>query len=189
MNPRKLGIGAVTVAVFAAGLWSGIGSAGWLTADAQEAAVGLTATLGAAKEIPKPNGVKANAGGSFAAGLTRQGTRGTLSWRLTFRGLTGKAAAAHIHLARPGKAGPVAVPLCGPCRSGARGTAKVNARTVAALLGGGAYVNVHTAKNLAGEIRGQIQRGGTAPPPPTTTTPTAPQPPPPPPPPPTYTYP
>jgi hypothetical protein len=167
MNLRKLGIGAVTVAVFAMGLGSGIGSAGWLSTEAQ--AIGLTATLGAAKEVPKPTGVRASAGGSFAAGLTRNGTRGTLSWRLTFRGLTGKAVAAHVHLARAGKAGPVAVPLCGPCRSGARGTAKVNARTVTALLGRGAYVNVHTAKNPAGEIRGQVRKGGRVVPPPTTT--------------------
>jgi hypothetical protein len=31
-------------------------------------------------------------------------------------------------------------------------------------------VNVHTVKNQAGEIRGQIRKGGTALPPPTTTT-------------------
>jgi hypothetical protein len=45
----------------------------------------------------------------------------------------------------------------------------VSARTVAALLGGGAYVNVHTARNPAGEIRGQIGRT-VKPPPPTSTT-------------------
>lgn len=168
MNLRKLGIGVLTAAVFATGLWSGIGSAGWLSTDAQ--VVALTATLSAAKEVPKPTGVTASARGSFAAGLTRRGTGGTLSWRITFRGLTGKAAAAHVHLAKPGKAGPVAAGLCGPCRSGARGTAKVNARTVAALLAGGAYVNVHTAKNPAGEIRGQVRKGGNAPPPIGTTT-------------------
>jgi hypothetical protein len=169
MNVRKLGIGAATAAVFAAGLWSGIGTAGWLGAGADAQAVGLTATLGAAKEVPKPTGVGRSARGTFAAGLTRKGTGGTLSWRLTFRGLAGRASAAHIHRAKPGVAGPVAVPLCGPCRSGARGTAKVKARTVTALLGGGAYVNVHTARNPAGEIRGQIRKGGKALPPPTTT--------------------
>src|SRR5918996_4392270 len=167
MNLRKLGMGAAAAAVFAAGLWSGIGSAGWLGA---EQAVGLTATLRAAQAVPKPTGVRASARGSFAAGLTRKGTRRTLSWRLTFRGLTGRATAAHIHLAKAGVAGPVAVPLCGPCRSGVRGTAKLKARTVTALLGGRAYVNVHTAKNPAGEIRGQIRKGGKALQPPTGTT-------------------
>jgi hypothetical protein len=169
MKLRTIGVVIATTAVFAAGLWAGIGTAGW-GADAQ--AVGLTATLSAAKEVPKPTGVRTNARGTFSAGLTRTGTRGTLSWRLTFRGLTGAAGAAHIHLARPGVAGPVAVPLCGPCRSGVRGTAKLKARTVAALLAGRAYVNVHTTKNPAGEIRGQIRKGGTpvAPPGGTTTT-------------------
>ena len=169
MKLSRLGAGALTATVFAVGLWSGVGSASWLNKDDAQA-VGLTSALTGAKEVPKPQGVSASAGGSFAGGLTRKGTGGTLAWRLTFHGLTGKAIAAHIHLAKPGKAGGVAVPLCGPCRSGVRGTAKVNAHTMAALLGGGAYVNVHTVKNPAGEIRGQIRKGGTALPPPTTTT-------------------
>ena len=181
MHLRKLGIGTATAAVFVAGLWAGIGTAGW-GADAQ--AVGYTAALGTAKEVPKPTGVRANAGGTFSAGLTRKGAGGTLAWRLTFRNLTGAASAAHIHLAKAGVAGPVAVPLCGPCRSGVRGTSKLNARTVTSLLGGGAYVNVHTAKNAAGEIRGQIRKGGKAVQPPggggtttgTTTTTTYPEP-------------
>jgi hypothetical protein len=77
---------------------------------------------------------------------------------LTFRGLTGPASAAHVHLGRPGKAGPVAVPLCGPCRSGARGTTRIAGGAITALLRGGAYVNVHTARNPAGEIRGQLKK-------------------------------
>jgi hypothetical protein len=167
MNLRTLGMGVVGVALFATGLWAGIGSAGWLSTDAT--AIGLKATLSPAREVPRPTGVGAGARGSFSAGLTRTGTGGRLSWRLTFRGLTGRAIAAHIHLAKPGKAGPVVVPLCGPCRSGVRKTARVNARTVRALLNGGAYANVHTAKNPAGEIRGQIRKGGAALPPTTTT--------------------
>jgi hypothetical protein len=159
VNLRKLGgIGAVTAAVFAAGLWAGVGSAGWLGSGADP--VNLKATLGAGQEVPKPTGVGRNASGSFAASLTRNGSRGTVAWRLTFRGLTGRATAAHVHLGRPGVAGNVAVPLCAPCRSGAKGTARVNARTMNALLGAGAYVNVHTARNAAGEIRGQIRKGG-----------------------------
>lgn len=157
MYLRRIGIGAVTVAVFAAGLLSGIGTAGW---SSTEAAVGLTASLGAAAEVPKPSGVGARARGSFVAGLTRKGPGGTLAWRLTFRGLTGKAGAAHVHFGKPGKAGGVAVPLCGPCRSGVRGTSSVNARTVRALLAGTAYVNIHTAENAAGEIRGQVKKSG-----------------------------
>jgi hypothetical protein len=167
MKMRKLGIGVVTAAVFVAGLWAGIGSAGWL-ADSQ--ATGFTARLGAAAEVPKPNGVAPGATGTFTAGLTRRGAAGTLAWKVTFRSLTGRATAAHIHLAKAGAAGPVAVPLCGPCRSGARGSARLKAATVTALLAGRTYVNVHTARNPAGEIRGQIKKGGKPVAPPTTST-------------------
>jgi len=170
MSKRTLGVGAVVVALFVMGLWSGIGSARWLSPDSD--AIALTAALAPGKEVPKPAGVKAGAGGTFAAGLTRKAAGGTLAWRLTFHGLTGRAIAAHVHMGKAGKAGAIAVGLCGPCRSGQRGAAKVNARTVTALLGGLAYVNVHTQKNGAGEIRGQVRKGGkgVAPPTPTTTT-------------------
>ena len=117
-------------------------------------AVQLAATLNARQEVPK-QAVKAPAAtGSFTGRLT--GTK--LTWSLSFRKLTGPATAAHIHLGRPGKAGPVAVPLCGPCVSGAKGSATLTAAQVKAVLGGGTYVNVHTAKNPAGEIRGPLRK-------------------------------
>lgn len=165
---RRLGVGAVVLALLVAGIWSGIGSARWLGADA--GAIALKATLSPGKEVPKPTGAKAGAGGLFSAGVTRKATGGTLAWRLTFHGLTGRAIAAHVHMGKPGVAGPIAVALCGPCRSGQRGSAKVNARTVTALLAGRAYVNVHTTKNPGGEIRGQVVKGGQAVVPPPTTT-------------------
>ena len=55
-----------------------------------------------------------------------------------------------------GKAGPVIVPLCAPCRSGASGRATVDESVLNALESGRTYVNVHTRKNPAGEIRGQL---------------------------------
>jgi hypothetical protein len=115
----------------------------------------LTASLNSSQEVPKPSGVAARARGTFTGTLST-GANPRLSWRLTFRGLTGRAAQAHVHLGRPGKAGPVAVTLCGPCQSGAKGTAPVTAAVRKALLNGTAYVNVHTARNGAGEIRGQV---------------------------------
>ena len=90
--------------------------------------------------------------------VSGSGTSGAIAWRLTFSRLTGRAVAAHVHIGARGRAGGVALPLCGPCRSGARGTATVNAALLAALEAGRAYVNVHTRQNPAGEIRGQLPR-------------------------------
>lgn len=114
----------------------------------------LAASLNARQEAPKQTVKAPRATGVFAGTLT--GKR--LTWSLVFRKLTGPAAAAHIHLGRPGKAGPVAVPLCGPCRSGMKGSATLTSAQVKAVLSGGAYVNVHTAKNPNGEIRGPIRK-------------------------------
>jgi hypothetical protein len=112
--------------------------------------------LRAAQERPKPKGSVRRAKGTFTATITRSGTTGVIAWRLTFSKLTGRATAAHIHSGVRGKAGPVIVSLCAPCRSGARGRATVDASVLDALQAGRAYVNVHTRKNLLGEIRGQI---------------------------------
>jgi hypothetical protein len=141
----------VAVALAAIGLFV----AGLALAASGSTSTRLTARLAAGAETPRPKGAS-HASGIFTATLTGS----SVSWRLTFSRLTGKALAAHIHLGRPGVSGPVAVPLCGPCVTGAHGTKKVNAKVRAALLSGGAYVNVHTAKNPAGEIRGQVAGGG-----------------------------
>jgi len=122
------------------------------SATTSRATVQLTATLNNAQEVPKPDADEG--AGRFTGTLTGR----TLKWKLTFRHLTGSAAAAHIHLGKRGKAGPVAVSLCGPCRSGVHGKTKVAANVAKALKTRGAYVNVHTAKNPDGEVRGQIRK-------------------------------
>lgn len=113
-------------------------------------------TLRASQERPRPKGKVARATGTFSATLTRSGDTGVIAWRLTFGKLTGKAVAAHIHSGVRGKAGPVIVPLCAPCKSGRSGRATVSASVLSALESGRGYVNVHTKKNAAGEIRGQV---------------------------------
>ena len=45
--------------------------------------------------------------------------------------------AAHIHIGKPGKAGPVALALCGPCRSGQKGTGLLTHAQFAKLESGG----------------------------------------------------
>ena len=117
----------------------------------------ISTTLSARQEVPKPKGNVKRATGSFTATVTKLGSTGTIAWRLRFSKLTGRAVAAHIHVGRVGRAGPVAVALCGPCRNGQRGTANLTAATLAALETSRAYVNIHTPKNPGGEIRGQIR--------------------------------
>jgi CHRD domain len=113
----------------------------------------LSAKLTAGQEVPKPKGAS-GATGAFTGTLVGR----KLTWKVTYRSLTGKAMQAHIHMGRPGKSGNVLVPLCPPgCRSGMHGTKTISAAIARAIKRGGTYVNVHTARNPAGEIRGQVK--------------------------------
>ena len=118
----------------------------------------LTANLTARSEVPKPTALPRGATGRFTGRTVElQNDRARLTWRLTFSKLSGRALQAHVHSGRAGKAGNVMVALCAPCRSGQRGTATITHAQVRAIAAGRAYVNVHTAKNAAGEIRGQLR--------------------------------
>ena len=145
MKPIKL------VAVFAALAIACVALAGAAGA-APTAGTKVSAKLTVKAEVPAPKGGKGT--GSFTGTLT--GSK--LVWKLTWTTLSGPANAAHIHLGKAGKAGNVVVPLCAgaTCKSGVHGTVTLKAAVLKALKSGGTYVNVHTAKNAAGEIRGQI---------------------------------
>ena len=158
MSMQLRHVRGLALAAAAAALALGLALAAAAAADArgQATAIGLIATMNAPSEVPAPAGDVSGARGAFTATATQSGTGATLQWQMTFTGLTGPGTAAHIHVATRGQAGPVAVPLCGPCTSPASGTATVDATVLAALQSGGAYVNVHTDTNKAGEIRGQV---------------------------------
>lgn len=118
--------------------------------------------------------------GVFSAKILADGT--TLSYTLTYTGLTGTMAA-HIHLGERGTNGGVIAFLCGgggkpacPTSSGTvSGTitaadiigpstqglsAGQFANFLTALRAGATYVNVHTTAFPGGEIRGQITHSG-----------------------------
>jgi hypothetical protein len=118
------------------------------------------AKLTAKAEVPAPKGAPAAAKGSFTGDYVENSKGAVLTWKLSFSGLSGPGTAAHIHMGKPGVAGPVIVPLCGPCKASQSGKATISKSVIAALEGGKAYVNVHTAKNAAGEIRGQVKVSG-----------------------------
>ena len=115
-----------------------------------------TAALSSGQEVPKQVVKMAAAHGQFKGTLTGN----KLKWKLTYAHLTGPAMAAHIHLGAKGKSGNVVVPLCPPtCKSGLTGTATLTPALLTAFKKHLLYVNVHTAKNPAGEIRGQLTVG------------------------------
>ena len=143
-------IGAVAVIALA--------FAGFAFAAAQGDSYGVSASLKASSEVPKPSGVPAGATGKFTGtAVELANNKARITWKLTFSHLSGQAIAAHIHIGKAGKAGPVALALCGPCRSGQKGKGTLTHAQLAKLEAGSAYVNVHTQKNAGGEIRGQIK--------------------------------
>jgi hypothetical protein len=119
----------------------------------------VSASLTSAADVPKPVGAP-NAKGSFSGTYVENAKGAKLTWKLSYSGLTGPPMAAHIHKGKPGVSGPVTVPLCGPCTSGMTGSAQISKAVITSLEAGGAYVNVHTAKNPGGEVRGQVKVKG-----------------------------
>jgi hypothetical protein len=146
MKPTKLAT-AISVLSVASVALAGVAGAAPMSTK-------VSAKLTAKAEIPVQVVKNTKGTGSFTGTLNGR----KLVWKLTFGKLTGPALAAHIHMGKAGKAGNVVVPLCAgtKCKSGVHGTATLTAAVLKAVKNGGAYVNVHTAKNPNGEIRGQI---------------------------------
>src|SRR5258708_40003769 len=82
-----------------------------------------------------------------------------MTWTLTYSGLSAPATAAHFHgPAEPGKNAGVKVPIPNATASPAQGSATLPDEQAADLMAGQYYVNVHTAANPGGEIRGQVAK-------------------------------
>ena len=110
------------------------------------------ATLNA-QNNPTPNDSK----GTGTAEVTYDTTSKMLTWTVNFDGLTGPSTAAHFHgPAAPGANAGVALLIGNNPTSPAKGTATLTDAQAADLMGGRWYVNIHTAANRGGEIRGQV---------------------------------
>ena len=113
----------------------------------------MKATLDGKSEVP-PN----TSAGTGTADIDYDPASKKLSWKLTYSGLSGPVTAAHFHgPAAAGANAGVKVPIPNTA-SGSEGSATLNDEQAADLVGGKYYVNVHTAANPGGEIRGQVMK-------------------------------
>jgi hypothetical protein len=114
----------------------------------------MKAALDAKSETP-PN----TSAGKGTADIDYDAASKKLSWKLTYSGLTGPVTAAHFHgPAEPGKNAGVAVAIPNASTSPVEGSATLTDAQAADLEAGKYYVNIHTAANPGGEIRGQVTK-------------------------------
>ena len=112
------------------------------------------ATLDGKSEVPANTSA-----GKGAAEIDYDAATKKMTYKLTYSGLSGPATAAHFH--GPAAAGAnagvkVAIPNAGT--SPVEGSATLTDAQAADLAAGKYYVNVHTAANPGGEIRGQVMK-------------------------------
>ena len=112
---------------------------------------GVQVTLSGANEVPPVN-TSASGSGTILVGDDK-----SVSGSVSTTGIAGMAA--HIHTGATGKNGPVAI---GMTKNGDNGWvipagAKFTDAQYEAYKAGDTYVNVHSAANKAGEIRGQLR--------------------------------
>jgi len=134
--------------------WLGLGFlvAFLLCGVARAAQITFKADLSGTNQVPPV----ATAGKGMAT-ATLDTTTKTLTWIVDYSGLSGPATAAHIHgPADPGANAGVVVPFTGDLASPIKGSAVLTDAQIAQLEAGKWYVNIHTAANKGGEIRGQL---------------------------------
>ena len=112
----------------------------------------LRATLTGANEVPATS----STGTGRVDAILDQHTH-VLTWTVTYDGLTGPVKAGHFHgPAAVGANAPVALAFSGSMESPIKGMATLTDAQAADVLAGKWYVNLHTAANPKGEIRGQV---------------------------------
>jgi hypothetical protein len=135
---------SLLAAVFTAGLLSA----------ASAATLNFGATMNAASEVPP----KTSAGTGDMLGSLNTATK-EFTYTVTFSNLTGPATMAHFHgPAKPGANAGVVVPLGNNPTSPIHGSKTLTDDQIKQLESGMWYVNVHTAANPGGEIRGQVMQ-------------------------------
>ena len=129
-------------------------AAGLLSTAAQAEMKDFHAALNGAAEVPTHS-----VPGTGKATATLDTATKTLTYSITYDGLTGAATGAHFHgPALAGANAGVVVPFK-TAASPIHGSVVLTDPQIADLAAGKWYANVHTAANPGGEIRGQIMSG------------------------------
>jgi len=133
----RLVLGAIVAVLFGCASMSGDNS--------------IKVTLSGAEEVP-PVSTKATGSGTIVIKADK-----SISGSVTTSGVAGVAA--HIHLGTAGKNGPVIVPMTKTSDNEwtIQAGAKLTDEQYASFKAGDLYVNVHSAANKGGEIRGQLK--------------------------------
>lgn len=117
------------------------------------AAETITAVLTGDQEAP----ASVNTGATGKATLSLDRATGTLSGNVTIDGVV--PTVAHIHTGAAGTAGPVSIALTvSPGNAVSLAPTVLTPAQLASLDAGELYVNIHSATNPTGEIRGQLGR-------------------------------
>ena len=136
-------VGVVTAALAACGQMRAAGSSETFEAK-----------LSGAQEVPPVSNP-----GTGSAEVQFNKDTNMLTWKVTYSGLSGPAMAGHIHgPAAMGASAGVVVPFTNITAQPVQGQATITPAQAADLAAGKWYVNIHTAANPSGEIRGQLQR-------------------------------
>jgi hypothetical protein len=111
----------------------------------------MTVPLSGQNEVP-PNA----SGGSGTGKVELDGN--VIKWNISYSGTTGPITAGHFHgPAQPGANAGVVVPFAGPLASPIIGSATLTPAQVDQVKQGLWYINLHTAANPGGELRGQVK--------------------------------
>ena len=112
------------------------------------------ATLSPASEVPPTQ-----SSGTGKAEVEVDTSNYKLRWKVTYSGLTGPATMGHIHgPAAAGANAKVQVPFTNVTSQPITGEQQLTPAQYADLAAGLYYVNIHTARYPAGEIRGQLRK-------------------------------
>ncbi len=133
--------------------------------SARALAIVVTASLTGGAEVPP---VTTTATGSALVVIYHSGT---INYQVTYSGLSGAVTLADIAVGAPGTNGGVVFPLVvgnpvlGTSSAGnftATGSITTYGLAITEMVAGNTYVNLHTATNVGGEIRGQLAQATTS---------------------------